>query len=157
MQHMTEFYATDVANYSICGKTLQELLSMLEGHEQDVDKVQAAAMEVAKELARKGVMLQGSSGDKCDEAALIADMSRSLSEGMGVPVNSRRRKRLFEMVESAVEVLRREVQKGAVVDHDGMTRAEGGEQSLQMGDDQRDKAMKKTRTTRRRAKGGRAR
>lgn len=154
---MTEDFATEVANFSICGKTLEELLSQLEAQGQGADKSQEVAVQLAQELMRQGVVLTGSSGDKGEEAALAAQISRSLAEGQGVAMSGKRRKRLAEMVETAVEAMKTQTRSGAVVDHDGKTRAEGGAPSIKMGDEHSQKAARKTKTVRQKPRGGRGR
>lgn len=149
---MKKVFATEVASYSICGKTFQDLLSQLEEQEQSVGKADDLAVQVAQELVKQGVELSGGSGGK-GEAAVVAEIARSLSEGHGTGPYGRRRP-FVEVVESAVEVLKSQRQRGATVDHDAMTVSEGGKPVIQVGDQHSQAVERKTKMVRRRPKGG---
>lgn len=153
---MKGFSATEVANFSICGKTLQELLSQLAEQGLNADKAQEAAVLLAQELMRQGVTFRGGSGGQNEEAALAAQISRSLMDGHGITASGPRRKRFTEMVESAVDVMKTQRRAGAAVDHDSLTPSQGGAPVVRMGDEVEQAAKKKT-VARRRPKGGRAR
>lgn len=144
---MAENFATDVANYSICGKTLQELIAQFEEQGLDTDKAQEAAILLARELMRQGVVLAGDAGGKDGEAALVAQISRSMGE----------RRRMEETVQVAVQMVKTHTRAGAKVDHDALTPSEGGKPIIQMGDEKEQKPEKTMKAVRRKPPKGRGR